>query len=432
MPKISSLIAREILDSRGNPTLEVDAILGDGARGRAAVPSGASTGSREALELRDADPARYQGKGVLRAVRNVNESLLPVLKGLEASDQAKVDQAMLEADGTPTKSRLGANALLGVSLAVARAAAASAGIPLYRHLGRDQGVELPVPMLNIVNGGVHADNNLDLQEFMIAPAGAASFREGLRMAAEVYQKLKGVLKSRGLSTAVGDEGGFAPRFESHAEALDCILEAIRASGYEPGKDLVLCLDPAASEFFESGTYVLEAERPPRRSAAEMVAFYSDLAERYPIVSIEDGLAEGDWEGWSLLTQKLGKKLQLVGDDLFVTNPAILREGIRRRIANSVLIKLNQIGTLTETLETIQLARDSGYTCVISHRSGETEDTTIADLAVALNLGQIKTGAPARSERVAKYNRLLQIEEELGSRARYRGHAVYASGGGDPK
>jgi len=429
MPKIDTLIAREILDSRGNPTLEVDARLSDGARGRAAVPSGASTGSREALELRDSDPSRYQGKGVMRAVRNVTEILLPRLKGLEALDQAMVDRVMLEADGTPTKSRLGANTLLGISLAVARAAAASAGIPLYRHLGKENGVELPVPMLNIVNGGVHADNNLDLQEFMIAPAGASSFREGLRMAAEVYQKLKGVLKSRGLSTAVGDEGGFAPRFESHSEALDCILEAIRASGYEPGKDLVICLDPAASEFFEDGFYVLEAERPPRRSAAEMVTFYADLAGRYPIVSIEDGLAEGDWDGWSLLTRELGGKLQLVGDDLFVTNPAILREGIRKRIANSVLIKLNQIGTLTETLETIQTARDAGYSCVISHRSGETEDTTIADLAVALNLGQIKTGAPARSERVAKYNRLLQIEEELGPRARYRGHAVYARGGG---
>ncbi|MCI0568012.1 MAG: phosphopyruvate hydratase [Acidobacteria bacterium] len=429
MPKINSLIAREILDSRGNPTLEVDAVLSDGARGRAAVPSGASTGSREALELRDSDPSRYLGKGVLRAARNVTETLLPALRGMEALDQATVDRAMLDADGTPTKSRLGANALLGVSLAVARAAASSAGLPLYRHLGKDNGVELPVPMLNIVNGGVHADNNLDLQEFMIAPAGAPSFREGLRMAAEVYQNLKAVLKKRGLSTAVGDEGGFAPRFESHAEALDCILEAIQASGYEPGKDLVLCLDPAASEFFESGVYVLEAERPPRRSPAEMVAFYSDLARRYPIVSIEDGLAEGDWEGWALLTRELGKKLQLVGDDLFVTNPAILREGIGKRIANSILIKLNQIGTLTETLETIQTARSAGYTCVISHRSGETEDTTIADLAVALNLGQIKTGAPARSERVAKYNRLLQIEEELGTRARYRGHAVYASGGG---
>ncbi|MCI0658505.1 MAG: phosphopyruvate hydratase [Acidobacteria bacterium] len=429
MPKIDLLIAREILDSRGNPTLEVDVILSDGARGRAAVPSGASTGSREALELRDSDPSRFQGKGVLQAVRNVTETLLPALKGMEAFDQATVDRAMLDADGTPTKSRLGANALLGVSLAVARASASSAGLPLYRYLGKDLGVELPVPMLNIVNGGVHADNNLDLQEFMIAPAGAPTFREGLRMAAEVYQSLKAVLKKRGLSTAVGDEGGFAPRFESHAEALDCILEAIRSSRYEPGKDLVICLDPAASEFFENGVYVLEAERPPRRSPAEMVAFYSELAERYPIVSIEDGLAEGDWDGWSVLTRELGNKLQLVGDDLFVTNPAILREGIQKRIANSILIKLNQIGTLTETLETIRTARGAGYTCVISHRSGETEDTTIADLAVALNLGQIKTGAPARSERVAKYNRLLQIEEELGSRARYRGHAVYASGGG---
>ena len=428
MARIESLIAREILDSRGNPTLEVDALLSDGARGRAAVPSGASTGSREALELRDGDDRRFLGKGVLTAARNVKEALLPALKGMEAADQAGVDRRMLELDGTPAKSRLGANALLGVSLAVARAAAASAGIPLYRYVGQDRGVELPVPMLNVVNGGVHADNNLDLQEFMIAPAGAPSFREGMRMAAEVYQRLKGVLKKKGLSTAVGDEGGFAPRFASHAEALDCILEAIQAAGYRPGEDLVLCLDPAASEFYEDGVYVLEAERPPRRTALEMVAFYRHLAESYPIVSIEDGLAEGDWDGWALLTRELGAKLQLVGDDLFVTNPAILREGIRRNVANSILIKLNQIGTLTETLEAIDLARGAGYTCVISHRSGETEDTTIADLAVALNLGQIKTGAPARSERVAKYNRLLQIEEELGARARYRGPAVYARPG----
>ena len=429
MARIETLLAREILDSRGNPTLEVDAVLSNGSRGRAAVPSGASTGSREALELRDGDAQRYLGKGVLTAARNVTAQLLPALKGMEASDQTAVDRKMIQVDGTESKSRLGANALLGVSLAVARAAAVAAGLPLYRHLGGDAAVELPVPMLNIVNGGVHADNNLDLQEFMIAPAGAESFREGLRMAAEIYQRLKVVLKGKRLSTSVGDEGGFAPRFGSHAEALDCILEAGAAAGYRPGKDFVLCLDAAASEFFRDGRYVLEAETPPSRSAAEMVSFYADLASRYPIASIEDGLAEGDWEGWAELTRQLGARLQLVGDDLFVTNPAILREGIRRKVANSILIKLNQIGTLTETREAIDLARNSGYSCVISHRSGETEDTTIADLAVALNLGQIKTGAPARSERVAKYNRLLQIEEELGESARYRGFAVYTGRAG---
>jgi enolase len=429
LTKIESLAAREILDSRGNPTLEVDALLAGGARGRAAVPSGASTGSREALELRDGDPSRFLGKGVLKAAANVMQTLLPALRGMDAEDQSRVDHRMLEIDGTSDKSHLGANALLGVSLAVARASASAAGLPLYRHLGGDAGVELPVPMLNIVNGGVHADNNLDLQEFMIAPAGAKSFREGLRMAAEVYQRLKAVLKTKGLSTSVGDEGGFAPRFASHAEALDCILEAIRGAGYAPGKDLVLCLDPAASEFFEDGAYRLEAENPPRRSSSEMVAFYADLAARYPIVSIEDGLSESDWDGWAVLTRELGGKLQLVGDDLFVTNPAILKEGIRRGVANAILIKVNQIGTLTETMEAITMARGAGYRCVISHRSGETEDTTIADLAVAWNLGQIKTGAPARSERVAKYNRLLQIEEELGPRARYGGHAVYARTGG---
>ena len=321
--------------------MEVDAFLSDGARGRAAVPSGASTGSREALELRDGDAKRFQGKGILRAAHNVGAALLPALQGMEAADQPAVDRRMLEIDGTPTKCRLGANAILGVSLAVARAAAASAGVPLYRFLGQDRGLELPVPMLNIINGGAHADNNLDLQEFMIAPAGAATFREGLRMASEVYQRLKIVLKKQGLSTSVGDEGGFAPRFGSHAAALECILEAMQAAGYQPGRDLVLCLDPAASEFYEDGVYTLAAEQPPRRSAAEMVAFYSDLASRYPIVSIEDGLAEGDWVGWDTLTRSLGDQVQLVGDDLFVTNPAILREGIRRRVANAVLIAMMQ-------------------------------------------------------------------------------------------
>ncbi len=427
MATIRTVAAREILDSRGNPTLEVDALLSDGTRGSAAVPSGASTGSREALELRDGDARRYGGKGVLRAVQNVNATLGPALAGMEASDQPRVDERMLELDGTPAKSRLGANALLGVSLAVARAAAVSAGLPLYRYLGGEDATELPVPMLNIVNGGVHADNNLDLQEMMVAPAGAATFREGLRMAAEIYHRLKGVLKKKGLSTAVGDEGGFAPDFRSHAEALDCVVDAIEGAGYEPGKDAVLCLDPAASEFFRDGAYVLRAEAWPRKTSREMVSFYADLLDRYPIVSIEDGLAEGDWEGWALMTRELGSRIQLVGDDLFVTNPSILREGISKGVANSVLIKLNQIGTLTETRQTIELARSAGYTCVVSHRSGETEDTTIADLAVALNLGQIKTGAPARTERVAKYNRLLRIEDELGARGRYRGLEVYARG-----
>jgi enolase len=427
MARIQSLAAREILDSRGNPTLEVEAILSDGARGAAAVPSGASTGSREALELRDGDAKRFGGKGVLRAVQNVNSVLAPELSGMEAASQAALDHRMIEMDGTPAKSRLGANALLGVSLAVARASAASARMPLYRHLGGDEAVELPVPMLNIVNGGVHADNNLDLQEFMVAPAGATSFREGLRMAAEIYHRLKSVLKKKGLSTTVGDEGGFAPSFRSHAEALDCIVEAIQQAGYAPGSDAVLCLDSAASEFHQDGRYRLKAESPPDKSSAQLVDFYAGLVARYPIVSIEDGMAEGDWEGWVGLTLALGEKIQLVGDDLFVTNPAILREGIRKKVANSVLIKLNQIGTLTETRETIDLARSAGYTCVVSHRSGETEDTTIADLAVAFNLGQIKTGAPARSERVAKYNRLLRIEEELSDRARYRGLQVYAAG-----
>ena len=429
MVRIKSLVAREILDSRGNPTLEVDALLSNGAYGSAAVPSGASTGSREALELRDAEPKRYGGKGVLHAVKNVNETLSLALMGLDAFDQRALDQAMIALDGTPMKSHLGANALLGVSLAVAKAAAASARLPLYRHLGGDQATELPVPMLNILNGGVHADNNLDLQEFMVAPAGAPSFREGLRMAAEIYHRLKAVLKKRGLSTSVGDEGGFAPDFHSHAEALDCIVLAIEAAGYAPGKDAVICLDPAASEFYDDGIYILNAEEKPQKSSPDMVAFYADLVSRYPIASVEDGLAEGDWDGWALLTRELGSKIQLVGDDLFVTNAAILREGIARKVANSVLIKLNQIGTLTETRDTIDLARGAGYTCVVSHRSGETEDTTIADLAVAFNLGQIKTGAPARTERVAKYNRLLRIEEELGGRARYRGHAVFARGGG---
>jgi len=420
---IEGIVAREILDSRGNPTLEVDALLSNGAYGSAAVPSGASTGSREALELRDAEPKRYGGKGVLHAVKNVNETLSLALMGLDAFDQRALDQAMIALDGTPIKSHLGANALLGVSLAVAKAAAASARLPLYRHLGGDQATELPVPLLNILNGGVHADNNLDLQEFMVAPAGAPSFREGLRMAAEIYHRLKAVLKKRGLSTSVGDEGGFAPDFHSHAEALDCIVLAIEAAGYAPGKDAVICLDPAASEFYDDGIYILNAEEKPQKSSPDMVAFYADLVSRYPIASVEDGLAEGDWDGWALLTRELGSKIQLVGDDLFVTNPAILARGIEEGIANSVLVKVNQIGTLTETLDCVAMAVRAGYTCMMSHRSGETEDVTIADLAVATSCGQIKTGSASRTDRVAKYNQLLRIEEEIDPMARYAGRSA---------
>ncbi|MEW6771275.1 MAG: phosphopyruvate hydratase [Bacillota bacterium] len=420
---IADLYAREILDSRGNPTVEVEVVLEDGTVGRAAVPSGASTGTYEAVELRDGDAGRYGGKGVLRAVEHVNDEIAMEVVGLNAVDQAEIDALLIELDGTENKSRLGANAILGVSLAVARAAAAALGLSLYRYLGGVGASLLPVPMMNVVNGGRHADNNLDLQEFMIVPVGAESFTTALRMGTEVYHSLRRILHERGLSTAVGDEGGFAPRLDANEEALKLLVAAIESAGYHPGEDVALALDPAASEFFEDGRYVLKGEGRSL-SPAEMVDYYADLAGRYPILSIEDGLAEEDWEGWELLTRRLGNTVQLVGDDLFVTNPGRLSRGITLGVANSILIKLNQIGTLTETLETIALARQAGYTVVISHRSGETEDTFIADLAVATRAGQIKTGAPSRSERVAKYNQLLRIEKELGESAAYPGKGAF--------
>jgi enolase len=426
MLTITAVKAREILDSRGNPTIEVDCRLAGGALGRAAIPSGASTGEHEALELRDGDAGRYQGKGVQKAVRNVAETIAPAILGMEAFDQLAVDRAMIELDGTPTKSRLGANAVLGVSIAVAKAAAAALEVPLYRHLGGVHARTLPVPLMNLVNGGKHADNNVDLQEFMIVPLGAPSFREALRWATEVFHTLAGVLKKRGLSTGVGDEGGFAPNLENNEAPLRLLVEAIEQAGYAPGKQIALALDPAASEFFKDGAYVLAGEGGRRLSPAEMVEYYAGLVDRYPIVSIEDGLAEDDWEGWSLMTRRLGKRIQLVGDDLFVTNVARLSRGIREGVANSILIKLNQIGTLSETLAAIETAHRAGYTAVISHRSGETEDVTIADLAVGANAGQIKTGSLCRTDRVAKYNQLLRIEEELGADAVYAGAAAFRS------
>ena len=418
MSKIKTIKAREILDSRGNPTVEVDLRLESSAFGRASVPSGASTGEHEALELRDKDPARYQGKGVLKAVGNINGVLSDNLIGIDFPDQESLDRKMIEIDGTPGKSNLGANALLGISLAYAKACANQAGLPLFQYLGGDEARVLPIPMLNILNGGSHADNNVDLQEFMIMPRGASSFREGLRMAVEVFHTLKGVLKSRGFSTGVGDEGGFAPDLASNEEAVQVILEAIKEAGYIAGEDIFICLDPAASEFYRDGRYVLKADAGASKTSAEMVDYYADWVDKYPIFSIEDGLAEDDWDGWKLMTDKLGSKIQLVGDDLFVTNTDRLKRGIDEGIANSILIKLNQIGTLTETMEAIRMAKDAGYTCVISHRSGETEDNYIADIAVAANLGQIKTGSACRSERVSKYNQLLRIEEILGDRAVY--------------
>ncbi len=419
MPTISSLHAREMLDSRGNPTVEVEAKLDDGAIGRAMVPSGASTGIHEALELRDGDQHRFGGKGVLKAVANVNTAIASALKGADPLDQKAIDARMLSLDGTPNKSKLGANAILGVSLAVAHAAAASRKLPLYRHLGADARV-LPVPMLNILNGGVHTGwQSTDLQEFMVAPIGAKNFAEGLRWGAEVYQALKKVLKDKGYNTNVGDEGGFAPALKSNAEAIELILQAIGNAGYKAGEQISICLDPATSELYEDGKYNLRKEGRVL-TGAQMIDFYADWCAKYPIISIEDGLAEDDWESWTQLTARLGNRVQLVGDDLFVTNVVRLKKGIATRAANSILIKLNQIGTLTETIDAIQSAHASRFTAVVSHRSGETEDTTIADLVVALNTGQIKTGAPARSERVAKYNRLLRIEEELGNKAEYAG------------
>ncbi|OGO42740.1 MAG: phosphopyruvate hydratase [Chloroflexi bacterium RBG_16_60_22] len=419
MSTIEKVRAREILDSRGNPTLEVEVELSDGTVGRAAVPSGASTGQHEALELRDGDPERYNGKGVLKAVANVTGAIAGSIVGMAATDQAKIDRALIELDGTPDKSKLGANAILGASLAVAHAAAAHRGMPLYRYLGGASARTLPVPMLNILNGGKHAANSTDLQEFMVMPAGAPSFRRALQMGTEVYHALKKVLKGRGLNTNVGDEGGFAPSLPSNMDAVEAILAAIESAGYKPGQDCYIALDPASSEFFKDGKYVL-AREGTALTPARMVDFYVKWVAAYPIISIEDGMAEDDWEGWQLLTEKLGSKVQLVGDDLYVTNVKRLGRGIEQKASNSVLIKLNQIGTLTETIDAINMAREAGWTAVVSHRSGETEDTTIADLAVGLNTGQIKTGAPCRSERTAKYNRLLRIEEELGKNARFAG------------
>ncbi|MEJ5377646.1 MAG: phosphopyruvate hydratase [bacterium] len=425
MSTIVEIRGREILDSRGNPTLEVEVALETGEIGRASVPSGASTGKHEALELRDGDPKRYSGKGVLKAVESVNGAIAEELVGRDALDQSGIDRALIDLDGTENKSSLGANAMLGASLACARAAADYCGLPLYRYIGGVAATLLPVPMMNVLNGGAHADNGLDIQEFMIVPLGADCFREALRMGAEVFQKLKGVLKAKGLSTAVGDEGGFAPLVSSHWEALDAILEAIEKSGYTPGDHVALALDPAASGFFEKGKYVLMSEGGRSLGSEEMVSMYEEMVSRYPIVSIEDGLAEEDWEGWQILTKRLGDKIQIVGDDIFVTNVKRITEGIRKKVANSVLIKLNQIGTLTETLQAIEKAHRAGYTTVVSHRSGETEDTTIADLAVAARTGMIKTGSLSRSERIAKYNRLLRIEEELGTTAEFPGKNAFA-------
>jgi len=426
MSEIVDVYAREILDSRGNPTLEVEVFLESGAFGRAAVPSGASTGEREAMELRDGDKSRYLGKGVLKAVDNVNNVIAEEVIGMEADDQVGIDTKMIELDGTEYKTNLGANAILGVSLAVAKAAAEEAGQPLYKYIGGANARELPLPMMNILNGGAHADNNVDIQEFMIMPAGATCFKEALRMGAEIFHALKGVLKGKGYNTSVGDEGGFAPNLKSNEEALEVIMEAIVKAGYKPGEDILLALDVASSELFKDGVYTLENETQKVKTPAEMVDFYENLVNKYPIISIEDGMAENDWDGWKLMTDRLGKRIQIVGDDLFVTNPKILKEGIQKGIANSILIKLNQIGTLTETLEAIEMAKRAGYTTVISHRSGETEDTTLADLAVAVNSGQIKTGSLCRTDRVAKYNQLLRIEDELDSTSLFKGHDVFYS------
>lgn len=419
MPLITDVLAREILDSRGNPTVEVDVYLEDGSMGRAAVPSGASTGAHEALELRDQDQNRYLGKGVLTAVDNVMTVIAPQVSGMEATDQVLIDQTMIDLDGTENKDKLGANAILGVSLAAAKAAAESMGLPFYRYIGGVWARLLPAPLMNILNGGKHADNNVDIQEFMIIPLGADSFRSALRMGAEIFHTLRGVLKTREYNTAVGDEGGFAPHLKSNEEALEVIVEAIRKAGYKPGEEVFLGLDVAATELFQEDRYHFRSGGIARTSD-EMIDFYSSLIDRYPIVSIEDGLAEDDWDGWHKMTERLGKRIQLVGDDIFVTNQERLKRGIEQGVANAILIKVNQIGTLTETLETVEDAKRAAYKAVISHRSGETEDTTIADLAVALNAGQIKTGAPSRTDRVAKYNQLLRIEEELGSTASYAG------------
>jgi enolase len=424
MSWIEQVQAREILDSRGNPTVEAEVVLADGEIGRAAVPSGASTGEHEAVELRDGDAQRYGGKGVLKAVENVNEIIAPALEGFDALDQAEVDRALIDLDGTSTKSRLGANALLAVSMATARAAASHLELPLYRYLGGPNSRTLPVPMMNIINGGAHADNNVDFQEFMVVPAGAPSFSEALRTGAEIFHTLKKILKGKNYATSVGDEGGFAPNFRSNEEAIETVVEAIRAAGYKPGKDVLLALDPAASEFYENGVYVFKKSDGRKLTSEEMVSYWKNWCENYPIVSIEDGLAQNDWDGWKLLTNELGNRVQLVGDDLFVTNTKFLQKGIDLGVANSILIKVNQIGTLTETLDCIELAQRNKRTAVISHRSGETEDPFIADLAVATNAGQIKTGSLSRTDRIAKYNQLLRIEEDLRGSARYPGKKAY--------
>ena len=423
MSAIVDIIGREILDSRGNPTVECDVLLESGVMGRAAVPSGASTGSREAVELRDDEPGRYLGKGVLKAVENINTEIAEAVMGLDASEQAFLDRTLIDLDGTDNKSRLGANATLAVSMAVARAAAEEAGLPLYRYFGGSGAMQLPVPMMNIVNGGSHANNNLDIQEFMIVPVSMTSFREAVRCGAEIFHALKKIIHDQGMSTSVGDEGGFAPNFKSNEECLNTILQAIEKAGYKPGEDVLLALDCAASEFYKDGKYDLSGEGL-QLTSAEFTDYLANLVDQYPIVSIEDGMHEGDWEGWAILTEKLGKKIQLVGDDLFVTNTKILKEGIEKNIANSILIKVNQIGTLTETFAAIEMAKRAGYTAVISHRSGETEDSTIADIAVGTNAGQIKTGSLSRSDRIAKYNQLIRIEEDLGDIATYPGKSTF--------
>jgi len=424
MSEIIGVQARQILDSRGNPTVEVDVYLEDGLMGRAAVPSGASTGSREAIELRDGNPKVYMGKGVQKAVKNVNVKIAPELVGIEVTEQALIDKLMVEIDGSKNKSKLGANAMLGVSLAVAKAAAQDLDLPLFKYIGGTHACEMPVPMMNVLNGGVHADNNVDIQEFMIMPVGAKSFSDALRMGTEVFHHLKSVLKKKKYNTAVGDEGGFAPDLKSNAEAVEMLIQAVKNAGYKIGKDILLALDVAASELYSNKKYTLAAEKKARLSSGEMVAYLEKLVKKYPIVSVEDGLAENDWQGWKQLTDKLGDRTQLVGDDIFVTNTEILAKGIKEGIANSILIKVNQIGTLTETLAAVEMAQHAGYTAVISHRSGETEDTTIADIAVAVNAGQIKTGALCRTDRVAKYNQLLRIEEILGASAIYKGNDVF--------
>ncbi|MEG3044047.1 MAG: phosphopyruvate hydratase [Comamonas sp.] len=424
MSAIVDIVGREILDSRGNPTVECDVLLESGVMGRAAVPSGASTGSREAIELRDGDKSRYLGKGVLKAVEHINTDISEAILGLDAAEQAFLDKTLIDLDNTDNKSRLGANAMLAVSMAVARAAAEEAGLPLYRYFGGMGGVQLPVPMMNVINGGAHANNSLDLQEFMIVPVGAPSFREALRWGAEVFHALKKIIDSRGMPTAVGDEGGFAPSVENHEAAIQLILEAIDQAGYTAGDQIALALDCAASEFYKDGKYVLEGEGGISLTAEQWTDMLATWCDKYPIISIEDGMHEGDWDGWKILTERLGKKVQLVGDDLFVTNTKILKEGIDKDIANSILIKINQIGTLSETFAAIEMAKRAGYTAVISHRSGETEDSTIADIAVGLNAGQIKTGSLSRSDRMAKYNQLLRIEEDLGEVAVYPGRSAF--------